>query len=87
MIRCNTLAKLCIALGSFRSSIQYSLRDLSGPGLRWCGNVRSMVGSIFLMCVSVVRCCGSGSRGVSVVESMSRKSLSTSCSAVMSVSK
>eukprot|EP00975_Prorocentrum_lima_P019440 4093165-Prorocentrum_lima.AAC.1 len=86
MIRCSTRARLRIARGSLRSMIQYSLRDRSGPGLRWCGNVRSMVGSIFLMCVRVVLCCGSGSRGAMVVELMSLNRASTSGSAVMSVS-
>eukprot|EP00975_Prorocentrum_lima_P024772 5201747-Prorocentrum_lima.AAC.1 len=42
MILCSTRAKLCIARGSFRSNIRYSFRDRSGPGLRWCGSVRSM---------------------------------------------
>eukprot|EP00975_Prorocentrum_lima_P061246 12842207-Prorocentrum_lima.AAC.1 len=42
MMRCRTRAKLCIARGSLRSGIQYSLRDLSGPGFRWCGRVRNM---------------------------------------------
>eukprot|EP00975_Prorocentrum_lima_P032738 6874405-Prorocentrum_lima.AAC.1 len=54
MVLCMTRARLCMARGSFRSGIQYSFLDLSGPGFLWCGRFRSMVGRIFFMCSSVV---------------------------------